>query len=82
MLEFFFNKVSGLGLQLYQKTPTQVFPKEICEFLKTLLFWRTIFEEHFCSSKKNFKEHLRMAGSSYSSFKLDLVDLTVFSDLN
>ena len=29
-----------------------------------------------------FEEHLRTTASSSSSFKLDLVDLTVFPDLN
>ena len=29
-----------------------------------------------------FEEHLRATASSFSSFKLDLVDLTVFPDLD
>ena len=47
-------------------TPTQVFSYEIYEIFKNTYF----------------EDNLRTTASSSSSFKLDLVDLTVFPDLN
>ena len=42
MLESLFNKVEGLGLQLYSKeTPTQMLSCKICDIFKN-----TYFEEH------------------------------------
>ena len=42
MLESHFNKVEGLGLQLYSKEiPTQMLSYEICDIFKN-----TYFEEH------------------------------------
>ena len=42
MLEYLFNKVGGLGLQIYYKeTPTYVFSCEIGEIFK-----KSYFEEH------------------------------------
>ena len=38
-MEYLFNKVAGLGQQLYRKeTPTQVFSCEICEVFKNTYF--------------------------------------------
>ena len=63
-----YNVTPAFDLRLYQtETPTQVFV-----FLRNL---RNILE-HF------FEEHLRTTAFSSSSFKLDLVDLTVFPDSN
>ena len=43
-----------------------------------------MFSYEICEIFKNtyFEEHLRMTAFSSSSFKLDLVDLTVFPDSN
>ena len=43
-----------------------------------------MFSFEICENLKNsyFEEHPRTAAFSSSSFKLDLVDLAVFSDLN
>ena len=57
----------ALELWLYQKeTSTQVFSYGIGRISKNIYF----------------EEHLRMTAFSSSSFKLDLVDLTVFPDSN
>ena len=50
----------------WKETPTQVFSYEIYEKFKNTYF----------------EEQIRTTASSSSSFKLDLLDLTVFSDLN
>ena len=43
-----------------------------------------MFSDEICEIFKSnyFEEYLRMTAFSFSSFKLDLVDLTIFPDLN
>ena len=42
MLESFFNKVAGPGLQVYEKkNPTQVFSVKFAKVLETVFFYRT-----------------------------------------
>ena len=68
MLESLFNEVVGTILlgTLLKRDSTQVFSHEIYEIFKNTYF----------------EEHLRTTASSSSSLKLDLVDLTIFPDLN